>query len=107
MSGKMPHGKDLASARRQDPLATSALFILYSWNYDLLRTALQAYVAAGWGPRIIVIDNSSDKRILHDSPVSHPWLPLPMPIVGCILNPHPPLDVCSFLSCLQVCVSMM
>lgn len=45
----------------------------YSWNYNLLRTALQAYVAAGWGPRIIIIDNSPDKRILNDRHVSHPF----------------------------------
>ena len=43
----------------------------FSWNYNLLRTALQAYVAAGWGPRIIIIDNSPDKRILNDRHVSH------------------------------------
>ena len=28
-------------------------------------------MAAGWGPRIIIIDNSPDKRILNDRHVSH------------------------------------
>ena len=40
-------------------------------NYELLRTALQAYVAAGWGPRTIIIDNSPNRRLINDVPVNH------------------------------------
>lgn len=40
-------------------------------NYELLRTALQAYVAAGWGPRTIIIDNSPGHSLMKDDPVNH------------------------------------
>ena len=49
---------------------TSAVFILFSWNYDLFWTSLQTYVAAGWGPRLIIIDNSKNCRVLNDAKVS-------------------------------------
>lgn len=52
------------SAERPD--VTCALFILYSWNYDLFWTSLQTYEAAGWTRRIIVIDNSDGHRLVHD-----------------------------------------
>ncbi|CAL5224061.1 g6686 [Coccomyxa viridis] len=55
-----------AAAHQKQADGHSALFILYSWNYELLRTALQAYVAAGWGPHTIIIDNSSDRRLVDD-----------------------------------------
>ena len=51
------------------PGLTCAVFILFSWNYDVFWTSLQTYRAAGWGRRIIIIDNSADKRILHDDRV--------------------------------------
>ena len=61
-------------------------------NYELLRTALQAYVAAGWGPRTIIIDNSPDRRLINDLPVNqmhcrtaHPCSPCPRkqkPLIG-------------------------
>ena len=48
------------------PDVTCAVFILFSWNYDLFWTSLQTYEAAGWTRRIIVIDNSDGRRLLHD-----------------------------------------
>jgi hypothetical protein len=42
---------------------------VYTWNYDVLLTALESYVAAGFGKNIIVIDNSSDRRIVGDERV--------------------------------------
>ena len=33
-------------------------------------TSLQTYVAAGWGPRLIIIDNSKARRVLYDAKVS-------------------------------------
>ena len=53
-----------------DPGLTSAVFILFSWNYDLFWTSLQTYVAAGWGPRLVIIDNSKSRRVLNDAKVS-------------------------------------
>ena len=47
----------------------SAVFILFSWNYDLFWTSLKTYVAAGWGPHLIIIDNSKGRRILKDAKV--------------------------------------
>jgi len=55
----------------EHPEVTSAVFILFSWNYDLFWTSLQSYVAAGLGRRIIVIDNSHNRRVLNDAAVSH------------------------------------
>ena len=55
--------------RGVDPGLTSAVFILFSWNYDLFWTSLQTYVAAGWGPRLIIIDNSKSRRMLNDAKV--------------------------------------
>lgn len=54
---------------KSQPEVTSALFILYSWNYDLFWSSLQSYKAAGFGRRIIVIDNSYDRRIVNDAAV--------------------------------------
>jgi hypothetical protein len=51
------------------PGVTCALFILFSWNYDLFLTSLQTYRAAGWARRIIVVDNSEGHRLLHDPQV--------------------------------------
>ncbi|BDA45364.1 hypothetical protein COCOBI_07-1510 [Coccomyxa sp. Obi] len=56
------------SAERPD--TTCAVFILFSWNYDLFWTSLQTYDAAGWTRRIIVIDNSDGHRLLHDPKVN-------------------------------------
>ena len=50
----------------------SAVFILFSWNFDLFWTSLQTYVAAGWGPRLIIIDNSKDRKVLKDPKVRMP-----------------------------------
>ncbi len=41
----------------------------YSWSYDVFRTSLLSYVAAGLGPYTIVIDNSQDRRIVKDPDV--------------------------------------
>ena len=43
-----------------------AVFIIFSWNYELLRTSLDTYMAAGWGKRVIILDNSMDRIILND-----------------------------------------
>lgn len=43
-----------------------AVFIIFSWNYEIFWTSLQTYLAAGWGKRIIIIDNSPDRLILND-----------------------------------------
>ena len=57
------------SCSAQQPGLTCAVFILFSWNYDLFWTSLQTYMAAGWGRRIVIVDNSADKRIVHDARV--------------------------------------
>ena len=41
-----------------------AVFIVYSWNFEVFWTSLQTYLAAGWGRRLIIIDNSADRRIV-------------------------------------------
>lgn len=46
------------------------VFIMFTWNFDLFRSSLQTYLAAGLGPCIIIIDNSKDRRILNDAGVS-------------------------------------
>ncbi len=43
-----------------------AVFIIFSWNFPLFWTSLQTYMAAGWGRRVIILDNSVDHRILND-----------------------------------------
>ena len=43
-----------------------AVFIIFSWNFPLFWSSLQTYMAAGWGKRVIILDNSADRRILHD-----------------------------------------
>ena len=42
------------------------VFIIFSWNYELFWSSLQTYMAAGWGKRVIIIDNSPDRIILND-----------------------------------------
>lgn len=51
---------------------STPVFILYSWNFDLFWTSLQTYVAAGWGPYLVIVDNSQDRRVLHDAKVGLP-----------------------------------
>ena len=43
-----------------------AIFIIFSWNYELFRTSLDTYLAACWGKRVIILDNSMDRIILND-----------------------------------------
>lgn len=43
-----------------------AVFIIFSWNFPLFWTSLQTYMAAGWGRRVIILDNSPDHRVLND-----------------------------------------
>ena len=50
------------------------MFIIYSWNFPLFWSALQSYMAAGWGKRVVVLDNSATKRVLRD-PCEHQNLP--------------------------------
>ena len=50
----------------QRPDVTVALFILHTWNFDMFWSSLHSYVAAGLGPRTIVIDNSASREALND-----------------------------------------
>ncbi|CAL8471123.1 g10665 [Coccomyxa elongata] len=43
-----------------------ALFVIYSWNYEVLLTAVEGYQAAGFGKSLIIIDNSPDRDIVGD-----------------------------------------
>ena len=52
----------------------TAVFIIYSWNFPLFWSSLQSYMAAGWGKRVVVLDNSANKRVLRD-PCEHQNLP--------------------------------
>ena len=63
---------DGSKADAQQLDQNSAVFILFSWNFDLFWTSLQTYVAAGWGPRLIIIDNSKDRKVLSDPKVCKP-----------------------------------
>lgn len=47
-----------------------ALFVIYSWNFEVLLTALESYAAAGFGRHIVVIDNSSDRRVVGSDKVA-------------------------------------
>lgn len=42
------------------------MFIIFSWNFPLFWSSLQSYMAAGWGRRVVVLDNSASKRVLRD-----------------------------------------
>ena len=43
-----------------------ALFVIYSWNYEVLLTAVEGYQAAGFGNSLIIIDNSPHRDIVGD-----------------------------------------
>ena len=99
------------------PGLTSAVFILFSWNYDLFFTSLETYVAAGWGPRLIIIDNSKSRRVLSDAKVRLLAYRKPdglhFPRDGCmkesfIVLKHPELclaSLCSGLGAMVLCSS--
>ena len=63
---------DGSKADAQQLEQRSAVFILFSWNFDLFWTSLQTYVTAGWGPRLTIIDNSKDRKVLNDPKVCMP-----------------------------------
>ena len=42
------------------------MILLYTWNFPLFQVSLQSYMAGGLGPRIIIVDNSDDRRIAND-----------------------------------------
>lgn len=46
-----------------------ALFVIYSWNYEVLVTSVKSYVEAGFGRHLIILDNSPDRRIVSDEVV--------------------------------------
>lgn len=48
------------------PKHNFAVFIVFSWNFELFWVSLQTYMAAGWGKRVIIIDNSPGKLALND-----------------------------------------
>ncbi|KAK9901260.1 hypothetical protein WJX75_002993 [Coccomyxa subellipsoidea] len=48
------------------PRPRYALFVIYSWNYEVLLTSVEGYRAAGFGDSLIIIDNSPDRRIVGD-----------------------------------------
>ena len=54
-----------------------AVFIIYSWNFEVFWTSLQTYLAAGWGKRLIIIDNSMNRRIVEDPGEALLWLSVP------------------------------
>ena len=62
-------GNDLPSGKEHIAV-TTPLFILYSWNYELFRTALDSYLTAGFGSCIIIVDNSADRRVYNDHQVN-------------------------------------
>ena len=77
---------------------TSALILLYQWNYPLFLTSLESYVAGGLGPRIIIIDNSEDGRVVNDVSVrpDSTWLEFPVTLLAMVseLNPGADSAVC-------------
>ena len=61
-----------------------AVFIIFSWNFPLFWSSLQTYMAAGWGKRVIILDNSINHRILKDPGK-------PIPFNGILLQRQPVL----------------
>lgn len=55
-----------ADAELPFPRHHFAVFIIFSWNYEMFWASLQTYLAAGWGRRIVVIDNSPNRLIVND-----------------------------------------
>ena len=45
-----------------------ALFVIYTWNREVLYTAVRSYAAAGFSKNLIVLDNT-DNSTLRDDPV--------------------------------------
>ena len=46
-----------------------ALFVIYAWNREVLLSSLRSYAAAGFGRRIVVIDNSPSRNLTADEVV--------------------------------------
>ncbi|BDA45278.1 hypothetical protein COCOBI_07-0650 [Coccomyxa sp. Obi] len=59
-----------ANAELPFPRHHFAVFIIFSWNYEMFWASLQTYLAAGWGKRIIIIDNSPNRLIVNDPGVN-------------------------------------
>ncbi len=68
--GDRPPGRLVTQCSEARPEITCAVFILFSWNYELFLTSLQTYEAAGYARRIIVVDNSDSHRLVHDPQAS-------------------------------------
>jgi hypothetical protein len=64
------HKTSIDTAVPGHPEFSSALILLYTWNYELFWTSLQSYLVGGLGPHIIIIDNSEDARIVNDAKVA-------------------------------------
>ncbi len=60
-------GKGRKGAGKQKP--RYAVFVIYSWNYEVLLTSVEGYQAAGFGDSLIIIDNSPDRRIVGDEKI--------------------------------------
>ena len=67
--GRVPEGASRIGASLPPPGQHFALFVIFSWNYDVLVTAIASYIAAGFGETIIIIDNSPDSQIASDDKV--------------------------------------
>ncbi|EIE20118.1 hypothetical protein COCSUDRAFT_57844 [Coccomyxa subellipsoidea C-169] len=63
--GDRPPGRLVTQCSEARPEITCAVFILFSWNYELFLTSLQTYEAAGYARRIIVVDNSDSHRLVN------------------------------------------
>lgn len=65
------HGRKAlpASSSPPGPDRRFALFVIYSWNYEVLVTSVRSYVEAGLGAHLIILDNSPDRRIVNDEVV--------------------------------------
>ena len=82
-AGYLPFATDSGQKRMDDytvvpasrgpppyPSRHFAVFIIFSWNYDMFLLSLRSYMAAGWGRRIVIIDNSKDARLTKDAVVT-------------------------------------
>ena len=56
-----------ANAELPFPRHHFAVFIIFSWNLEMFWASLQTYLAAGWGKRIVIIDNSPNRVVVNDA----------------------------------------
>lgn len=68
MSGRRRIDEGRRGAGNSNP--RYALFVIYSWNYEVLLTAVEGYQAAGFGKSLIIIDNSPNRDIVGDTRIN-------------------------------------